>query len=153
MKRTSPLRRSASGPVARRSYFVNGVLLLAACSPEQPTSVPFTEFWAAFRAAVLSADCKQIEAMTDFPFQTRGTLDGSAIVEHDLGGFRRIWPDLLAQDVGLGKEPETMRRFIDRIGPAMVEQSDDGTGSARAGNFLFRLVDGRWRFVRAYTDG
>jgi len=111
----------------------------------------FGAFWVDFRAAVVRRDRGSIAAMARFPFRTRGELDESPEKECDRAGFDRILDSLLSQDVGLSREPESMRDYIGRLerAPAGAAQGD----AARVGQFEFRRIEGRWLWVKSYVSG
>jgi hypothetical protein len=131
-------------------------LMLPACMAQPPArknaGEDFQGFWNGFRAAVLANDQQKVAALTQFPFKTRGVMDGDPVVSHESAGFLILWDKLLTQDPGLKPEPETMRQFIQR--KTRIAATDLGrTGStARIASFVFQKVNDRWLFTMAYVE-
>ncbi len=120
----------------------------AEVQPRAPVTIG--EFWTAFRAAVAATDREALASLTEFPFQTRGPSDRDPLVPRDRGSFQRIVGQLLEADPGMRPQPETMRDLIARTSD--LRPSPAGGTTARLGSFVFREVQGRWRFTMAYLD-
>ena len=108
------------------------------------------EFWSAFRAAVAATDREALASLTEFPVQTRGPSDSDPVVPQERASFVRMLGQLLETDSGMKPEPETMRDLIGRT--PELRPSSAGGASVRLGSFVFREVQGRWRFTMAYLD-
>lgn len=110
------------------------------------------EFWTEFRNATAAADSKRLEELTAFPFTVRGPLDSDPAKTFDRASFRALIPRLLAQDSGLTEKGESMRQLVARTlkPPGAAAQAAQTT--FRVGAFEFRVIEKKWRFVRAYLD-
>jgi hypothetical protein len=131
------------------------VVAVAACSQQassESTATSFRSFWIQFRTAALSGDSGKVAALTYFPFETRGTLDDSPVQKVGRVEFDRLLGRLLEQDPGLRPEPETMRALLERTTAVEDREVVEGGKTARLGTFVFRRVDGAWRFTRAYVE-
>lgn len=132
------------------AVFLLTLLVPTACSSQVAKTTAenaFPKYWSEFRAAAIRKDVDKIASMTKLPFTTKGTLDSSKVGTHDAASFRKVFPKLLDQDVGLSAEPESMLHYIQRRSeiPAKGEQ-------VRVGQFVFAQVKGEWKFVSAYMD-
>jgi hypothetical protein len=127
---------------------------MAACgrpaAVEQNQTAMLAEFWVAFRSAVAAGNPEGIAALADFPFQTRGPSDSDPVVPRDRAAFLQLVGQMLETDSGMKPEPEPMRALIART--PELRPSSAGGNSARVGSFVFRQVQGRWRFTMAYLD-
>ena len=112
----------------------------------------FRKFWSDFRQAALAGNREKVASMTGFPFRTRGPLDSDPVKTYDRASFLGILDKLLEQDSGLGRQPETMRRFIERTATVTDKMLGDGGATARVGAFSFQRMGGLWRFTSAYVD-
>jgi len=121
--------------------------------PRKPTPVEeFQVFWTNFRAAVLADRTDQVAEHTAFPFKTRGPVDSDPIVTHTKESFLKNFAKWINMDVGLSKEPESMRQYIERKTTVTVKDvSANGVG-ARVANFVFNKARGRWLFTMAYVE-
>lgn len=108
----------------------------------------FDIFWKDFRKAVAGGRADDVAAISSLPFRVRGHLDDSPVRILDKTAFKEQLPDLLDADSGVEKTPISMRALIRKTESLLPDQA----GSARLGNFVFRVVDGRWRFVLAYHE-
>src|SRR3712207_257736 len=61
------------------------------------TQKDFATFWTDFRGAILSKDTSSIQAMTHFPFQTRGESDSDPVVEYSKEEFPSVLQAYLQQ--------------------------------------------------------
>jgi len=112
----------------------------------------FRIFWTAFRSAALDGKREQVATMTEFPFRTRGPLDGDPVRTYDRPAFLRLFDRLLEQDPGLSRETSTMQRLIRDKTTIAGRELNEGATQARVGSFTFRKVNGRWLFTLAYLD-
>lgn len=132
--------------------------LSAAPSCSQPTGgqeAPlegFQKFWSGFRQGVLAGDKDKVASLAAFPFKTRGILDSDPVKAYDRASFLRLFDQLLDQDPGLSREPETMRRLIERTTTVTDKVLGTGGQTARVGVFTFQRMNGRWRFTMAYLE-
>lgn len=116
------------------------------------TASDFSEFWTAFRAAALANDKEKVASMTKFPFPVHGTLDSSPSKSYDKAGFLKLFDTLMQQDPGLNPEPDTMRHYLERHPRPAEKDVRPGGTSARAANFEFQNVGGKWMFTTAYVE-
>jgi hypothetical protein len=140
-----------------RTFTISLLVLFAlpamtTCSQSSTPRAPqaLDQFWSAFRAAVAARDPGAIASLSEFPFKTRGPLDGDPVVAYDRPSFLRIVDRLFDQDTGMKPEPEAMRELIART--SRLQVSSPGGSSARLGAFVFQSSEGRWRFTMAYLD-
>jgi hypothetical protein len=155
-------------------------LLLAACDrQEAPTPAPAEQpaasqsraappvavssaqrFWSTFREAALGQDLSALQPMTRFPFVTRGATDDDPSVANDAAAFAELLPRILAQDVGLSAEPETVRQYIERHPelPTIATGAGQSTPVAAdatqffAGPLGFEKVGEQWYWVSASLE-
>jgi len=119
--------------------------------PTKPAAhAEFAGFWADFRAAALANDAAGVASLTRFPFMTRGPLDRDPLKRHDAAAFGILLRQLLNQDPGLTREPQTMTDLIRRKETASA--ADVQGNRARVGQFIFEKIDGTWMFTQAYIE-
>jgi hypothetical protein len=112
----------------------------------------FQKFWSEFRDAVLAENKTLVASMTKFPFTTRGTLDSDPVKTLDRASFLDSFTQLLDQDPGLSRQPDTMRRLIERTQSVSSKHLGDGDQTARVGQFVFRRTGEQWLFTLAYIE-
>lgn len=111
----------------------------------------FKDFWKAFRSAALRGDMKALSSMIAVPFVVEDSLDTRKRLD-DVSAVLELMPSLLDQDVGLSAEPESMRRYIERLQEPNGMIPGSVEGRVRIGQFQFRRIGGRWMFVSAYLE-
>ncbi len=138
------------------AFFVLPVLLIALpvslrSNPDEQASADFKIFWQSFRKAVLEDNRNELMGLTNFPFETRGVLDSDPVLKHDQKWFLTHWPELIAIDPGLRPTEDSMRQLIERT-VDVSRKENPVEGWARVGDFEFKKLRGRWRFVHAYFE-
>ncbi len=128
----------------------------------QAATMPQTaqQFWTDFRAAVAANNPAAMQAMARFPFVTRGVSDGDPEVPHDEVAFAALLPKILAQDTGLGAQPETVSAFVARhadlppiaVGGGQFTPVPADATHFSAGPLDFEKSGERWRWVSAYLE-
>lgn len=111
----------------------------------------FAAFWMEFRGAVLAANQAKLKEMTALPFTVEDSLDATTRID-EADAVAALWPALLAQDVGLSAEPESMQHYVERHEAPADGDVDAGGDTARVGQFQFSRIDGHWKFTRAYLE-
>lgn len=101
---------------------------------------------------MLAGEPERVASLTRFPFQTRGSLDDSAVETHDRATFLQYLDRWLEQDSGLGSEPQTMRDLVERTRSVTSMPADEGQETARVGSFVFQRSGGTWWFTLAYVE-
>ncbi len=135
-------------------YLVLLAVLVTVCSAADKNS-DADHFWQAFRHAVIDNQKEEIAAMTLLPFEVRGPDDSDPVKKLNQRDFLAVYERLVAQSVFLpsGDQivPKSMRQLIgetkrlskeDYVTPDMIQFHQ----------FEFMLIDGRWRFTRAYLE-
>jgi hypothetical protein len=126
-----------------------------ACAPASSESQPraagedFQAFWTGFRTAALANRTQDIAAMTRFPFEEKGVVDGIEPVSHTREAFLDRWNSLIAQDSGVGSS--TMREFVAANAAVPERAVAPSGGNARMGMFEFERTSQGWRFTAAYV--
>lgn len=138
------------------SFFVFSAFLMALpvplrSSPGDKASADFQIFWRSFRKAALEDNRNELVRFSNFPFETRGVLDTDPVFKHDQQWFLKNWPKLIAIDPGLRPTEDSMRRLIERT-VEVTRKENPVEGWARVGDFEFKKLRGRWRFVHAYFE-
>jgi hypothetical protein len=107
----------------------------------------FNSFWRELRPALLAANAESVARLTKFPFTVRGELDDDPVRAIERPAFPGL-RQLLAQDVGLSPEPESLSRYLKRV-DTVPPRAIAGT-VARVASMQFVLGSDGWRFVGAY---
>ena len=123
----------------------------AGCHALADNGPAFRDFWKAFRSAALHGDMKALSPMIAIPFIVEDSLDTQKRLD-EVSAVLELMPSLLDQDVGLSAEPESMRRYIERLREPSGTIPGSVEGRVRIGQFLFRRIGGRWMFVGAYLE-
>jgi hypothetical protein len=118
------------------------------------------QFWTGFRAAVAINDSAALAAMARFPFVTRGVTDDDPKVSHDEATFAALLPKLLAQDTGLGAQPESVSAFVARhadlppiaLGGGQFAPVPADATQFSAGPLQFEKSDEKWLWASAYLE-
>jgi len=110
----------------------------------------FLNFWQKFRAAVLNFDTTQIIEKTQFPFQTRGSLDSDPTIEYSKKKFVRVFTAFLNKWNGLDRDGGTELNLIKKT--ELPNKDDVQDNYARIGDLVFDKSHKTWKFVFAYLN-
>jgi len=110
----------------------------------------FLNFWQGFRAAVLDFDTAQIIKQTEFPFQTRGSLDSDPTIEYSKKKFVRVFTAYLSQWNGMDTEGSTELDLIKKT--ELPKKDDIQKDYARIGDLVFNKEGNTWKLVFAYLN-
>lgn len=124
------------------------------------TSQTAQQFWVGFRSAVATNDSAALTGMARFPFVTRGVSDDDPKVPHDEAAFAALLPKILAQDTGLGAQPETVSAFVARhadpppiaVGGGQFAPVPDDATQFSAGPLEFEKSGEKWLWASAYLE-
>jgi len=108
----------------------------------------FIEYWKKFRQAVLNSDTNKISSLTDFPIQTRGSLDSDPIIEYSKRQFPRLFNFFLKQWAG----DENSSSEFDIIKSTEVPKDKVTHDQVRVGDMVFFLTDKKWKLTFLYLD-
>ncbi len=110
--------------------------------------IDFNSYWRELRPALLTANAESVARLTKFPFTVRGELDDDPVRAIERPAFPAMLRQLLAQDVGLSPEPESLTQYLKRV-DTVPPSAVSGT-TARVAGMQFALGPDGWRFVGAY---
>jgi len=121
-------------------------------------------FWSTFRIAILNNNISQIKNMTQFPIETRGSMDSNPIIKFDQNKFQSVIKLYLNEISGQNyidtnfdyiKESEkiSFKNQVDYQNSKDYSKSAivDGTW-ARIGNMEFKLINNNWNLTYIYLS-
>ncbi len=151
---------SAASPVSPRPGSLekntSALVAVSAEAPENKQAKSYdahAPFWQAFQSAVASKDAKLVSEFIEFPFRTRGPMDGDPVTTVNVEEFIALWPTLLSLDPGMTVDPTTMVDMVAATAeiPPIALDMQDGI-AFRVGNFEFVKGDTGWHFAMSYIS-
>ena len=125
-----------------------------ACSAQEATPSA-QSFWKEFRQAIIANDNQKLAAMTQFPLELRGVVDGIPAKYYTQDQFKSIFLQVLDQPVvtldGDNIITHTTRDTL--ISTNTISESDMMTKeSFRVDQLSFELKNKRWKLVTVYLE-
>lgn len=127
----------------------------AETSENQPTAATeevgiqdFNAFYSQFRTAAIKKDWTTLKTLTQFPFETRGELDGDPIIKYNETQFSKAMDVFMNQYAGLDMEGSSELNILEKT--KTVPKSDQQADNVRVSNLEFRKTKTGWKFAFAY---
>ncbi len=108
----------------------------------------FNAFYSQFRTAAIKKDWSTLKTLTQFPFETRGELDGDPIIKYNEAQFSKAMDVFMNQYAGLDMEGSSELNILEKT--KTVPKSDQQADYVRVSNLEFRKTKTGWKFAFAY---
>ena len=137
------------------SYFLRAALILvilvsSGCKANS-TDESFQLFWSEFRTAAIKNDYVQLEKFTKFPLAVYGVHDSIPVEHFKRKDFKAIFNRLMEQKMfllqGDGFVETNMIAIVDST--ELVTDAKNGE-EYQVEQLVFKYIDGKWFFTRAY---
>lgn len=128
-----------------------GLAQAAAQGSVATQAADFQSFWEPFRKAVMNDDMAAIEAMVNFPLETKGELDDEPVKAIGKPAFAALFRTSLKQDANVRNFSGSTLDFV-RANSVFPQADLDGSGSQRIGSLVFQRQKNGWKLSMIYRS-